>query len=94
MSTDNGCSRSSSSVDKEGQPARAREKKPVGRYRRESRPGKEQANISPCSGPRPRASAGQSTNTLLGLTLTGHWGRERGTQQDTGMPHPRCGTTA
>lgn len=34
-------------MDREGQPLRAREKNPVGRYRRDSRPGKEQANVSP-----------------------------------------------
>ena len=63
-------------MDKEGQPARAREKKPVGRYRRDSRPGKEQATISPCSGPLQGLQlASQQTPSWASL-YTGHWGRE------------------
>lgn len=55
VSTDSGWSRSSSSVARAGQPARAKEKKPVGRYRRDSRPGNRRLMSAPSSAPGPWA---------------------------------------
>lgn len=47
VSTDSGCSRSNSSVARDGQLPRAKEKNPVGRYKRDRRPGTEQPTSAP-----------------------------------------------
>lgn len=71
-------------MDKEGQPLRAREKNPVGRYRRDSRPGESRLTSAPCPRGLPASTHPSADLPRKPYSMLGQGGR--GCRAATSLP--------